>query len=165
MIIAGVDIGVTGAIAVLSSTGSIIEIHDMPCLKDGPKHRNAINAPLLADILCNCHAERVLIEWVGVRPGEGAVGAFAFGRSRGVCEGVCAGLSLPVQFITSPQWKRLHGIPPGKEGAKDAARSKAIARTGRAAGPRLTSSSRSKMTAVQKPALIAATAFMLQEAG
>ena len=126
MIIAGIDIGVSGAIAVLSSNGSIIEVYDMPVLKDGPKHRNAINAPLLADILCNCHAERVLIEWVGVRPGEGAVGAFAFGRSRGVCEGVCAGLDLPVQFITSPQWKRLHGIPPGKEGTKDLARSKAI---------------------------------------
>jgi hypothetical protein len=65
---------------------------------------------------------------VGVRPGEGAVGAFAFGRARGVCEGVCAGLAVPVQFITSPQWKRIHGIPPGKDGAKDAARSKAIAR-------------------------------------
>lgn len=128
MITVGIDIGVTGAIAVLSPAGKIIEIHDMPVLKDGPAHRRMVNAPLLADILANSHAERVLIEWVGVRPGEGAVGAFAFGRSRGVCEGVCAGLALPVQFITSPQWKRLHGIPPGKEGAKDAARSKAIAR-------------------------------------
>jgi crossover junction endodeoxyribonuclease RuvC len=128
MIIAGVDIGVAGAIAILSPSGSILAVHDMPVLKDGPKQRNSVNAPLLADILANSHAERVLIEWVGVRPGEGAVGAFAFGRSRGVCEGVCAGLGLPVQFITSPAWKRLHGIAPGKDGAKDAARSKAIAR-------------------------------------
>ena len=140
-----------------SSNGSIIVSMTCRVLKDGPKHRNAINAPLLADILCNCHAERVLIEWVGVRPGEGAVGAFAFGRSRGVCEGVCAGLSLPVQFITSPQWKRLHGIPPGKEGAKDAARSKAIARW----PSRADLFKRVKDDGRAEAALIAATAFMM----
>jgi hypothetical protein len=123
MIIVGIDIGVSGAIAVLSD-GALVEVHDMPILRDGPKNRASVNAPLIA----NSHADKVLIEWVGVRPGEGAVGAFAFGRARGVCEGVCAGLAVPVQFITSPQWKRIHGIPPGKDGAKDAARSKAIAR-------------------------------------
>ena len=127
MITIGIDIGVSGAIAVLSSAGDIVEVHDMPVLRDGPQSRRSVNAPLLADILADSHGERVLIEWVGVRPGEGAVGAFAFGRSRGICEGVCAGLAMPVQFITSPQWKRLHGIPPGKVGTKDAARSKAIA--------------------------------------
>jgi hypothetical protein len=160
MIVAGIDIGVSGAIAVLSSSGSIIEIHDMPVLKDGPKHRNSVNAPLLADILANSRAERVLIEWVGVRPGEGAVGAFAFGRSRGVCEGVCAGLNLPVQFISSPQWKRLHNIPPGKDGTKDLARSKAIARW----PARADLFKRVKDDGRAEAALIAAAGFMLEGA-
>jgi crossover junction endodeoxyribonuclease RuvC len=127
MIIAGIDIGVTGAIAVLSDR-ALVEVHDMPILRDGPKGRASVNAPLLAEIIARSHADRILIEWVGVRPGEGAVGAFAFGRARGVCEGVCGALGVPVQFITSPAWKRIHGIAPGKNGAKDAARSKAIAR-------------------------------------
>jgi crossover junction endodeoxyribonuclease RuvC len=127
MIVLGIDIGVSGAIAILSD-GALIQVHDMPILHDGPKNRPSVNAPLLAEIIATSHAERVLIEWVGVRPGEGAVGAFAFGRARGVCEGICAGLSVPIQFITSPQWKRVHGIAPGKNGTKDAARSKAIAR-------------------------------------
>ena len=127
MIIVGIDIGVSGAIAVLSDD-ALVEVHDMPILRDGPKNRASVNAPLLAEILAKSHADRVVIEWVGVRPGEGAVGAFAFGRARGVCEGVCAALGLPVQFITSPQWKRLSNIPPGKEGAKNLARSRAIAR-------------------------------------
>jgi hypothetical protein len=127
MIVLGIDIGVSGAIAVLSD-GAIVQVHDMPILRDGPKNRASVNAPLLAEIIATSHAQTVFIEWVGVRPGEGAVGAFAFGRARGVCEGVCAGLAIPVVFITSPQWKRVHGIAPGKNGAKDAARSKAIAR-------------------------------------
>jgi len=33
-----------------------------------------------------------------------------------------------VAFITPPTWKRAVGIPPGKDGAKDAARSEAIRR-------------------------------------
>jgi hypothetical protein len=127
MISVGIDIGVSGAIAVLSD-GALVEVFDMPVLRDGPKSRATVNAPLLAEILAKSHATKVYIEWVGVRPGEGAVGAFAFGRSRGIVEGVCAGLAIPAEFITSPAWKRLHGIAPGKNGAKDAARSKVIER-------------------------------------
>ena len=127
MIVVGIDIGVSGAIAVLEDD-QIIAVHDMPVLIDGPKNRRTVNAPLLADILANSHSYKAYVEWVGVRPGEGAVGAFAFGRSRGIVEGVCAGLDIGVEFVTSPKWKRIVGIAPGKLGAKDAARSKAIAR-------------------------------------
>jgi crossover junction endodeoxyribonuclease RuvC len=127
MIIVGIDIGVSGAIAVLAD-GEIIEVHDMPVLRDGPESRRTVNAPLLAEIIAKSHADKILVEWVGSRPGEGAVGAFSFGRARGVVEGVCGALGVPVEFITSQTWKRLYGIAPGKKAAKDAARSKAIAR-------------------------------------
>ena len=53
--------------------------------------------------------------------------AFAFGRARGVIEGVCDALSLPIAFLTSPIWKRHADIPPGAEN-KDLARTRAIAR-------------------------------------
>jgi hypothetical protein len=36
------------------------------------------------------------VEHVSARPREGAVGAFAFGRSRGVIEGVLAAAGVPV---------------------------------------------------------------------
>ena len=117
MIVVGIDIGVSGAIAVLEDD-QIITVHDMPVLIDGPKNRRTVNGPLLADILANSHCAKAYIEWVGVRPGEGAVGAFAFGRSRGMVEGVCAGLAIPCAFITSPAWKRLVGIAPGKLGSQ-----------------------------------------------
>ena len=73
-------------------------------------------------------AAMAYVEFVGARPGEGPTGAFAFGRSRGVIEGVCAAAGLPVAFLTPAHWKRLVGIAPGKEGAKDAARAEAIRR-------------------------------------
>jgi crossover junction endodeoxyribonuclease RuvC len=45
---------------------------------------------------------------------------------RGVIEGVAATLGLPVAFLAPASWERVVGIPPGEDGAKDAARSEAI---------------------------------------
>lgn len=123
-----IDIGVSGAIAVLTADGDLVEVFDMPTLDDGPKGRRAVNAPLLAEIIAKTHATHAYIELVGARPAEGAVGAFAFGRARGVCEGVLAALSIPVTLIAPPVWKRSVGLPAGKERAKDASRSEACRR-------------------------------------
>lgn len=124
----GIDPGLSGAVAVVSSAGDLLDVHDMPVLRDGAKGRATVNAPLLAEIIRKTGATTAYVEFVGARPGEGAVGAFAFGRCRGVIEGVAAALGLPIAFLTPPTWKRVVGIPPGKDGAKDAARSEAIRR-------------------------------------
>ena len=121
----GIDIGVQGAIALLDETGALLEISDMPVLHDGPKGRRAINAPLLAAIIFKSHATRAFVEHVSARPGEGAVGAFPFGRSRGVIEGVLAAAGVRCSFLTPPAWKRLVGLTLA---SKDAARSEAIRR-------------------------------------
>jgi crossover junction endodeoxyribonuclease RuvC len=131
-IILGVDIGTRGAVSRLLVTVSgaaiLLGVDDMPVLRDGPAGRPAINAPLLAEIVAKTHALKAFVEGVGARPGEGAVGAFSFGRSRGCIEGVLGALAVPVTFIAPSSWKRAVGIPPGKEGAKDVARSEAIRR-------------------------------------
>lgn len=128
MSVLGVDIGVTGGVAILSDSGELLSVHEMPCLHDGPKNRRTINAPILASIVYQSHATRAFVERVGPRPGEGAVGAFAFGDCKGVVRGVLAACAIPCIFIQPAAWKREVGIPPGKDGAKDAARAQAIRR-------------------------------------
>lgn len=128
MSVLGIDIGVRGGIALLDQYGKLIDVWEMPCLHDGAKNRRSINAPLLSAIVFKTHVTTAFVERVGPRPKEGAVGAFAFGDCRGVVRGVLAAASIPVVWIAPPSWKRIVGIPPGKEGAKDAARAKAIAR-------------------------------------
>lgn len=128
MIVLGIDVGAWGAVATLTACGELIDAFDKPSLNDGPAGRRAINGPLLAELVANAHAGRAYVELVGARPGEGAVGAFAFGRSRGVIEGVVAALAVPATHIAPAVWKRLVGFPAGREGAKDAARSEAIRR-------------------------------------
>lgn len=124
---AGIDPGVNGAVAIINEAGEIEAVHDMPTLCDGAKGRRAINAPLLADILYSSRVTKAYCELIGPRPGEGAVGAFGFGRSRGVIEGVCAAAGVPVVMLAPPVWKRSAGIAAGKEN-KDSARAAAIAR-------------------------------------
>jgi crossover junction endodeoxyribonuclease RuvC len=121
----GIDIGVQGAIAMLDGSGDLIEIADMPVLAGGPAGRRSVNAPLLAEVILKSHASGAFVEFVGARPGEGAVGAFAFGRSRGVIEGVLGACSVPIEMITPAHWKRLCGL---SLASKDAARSEAIRR-------------------------------------
>jgi crossover junction endodeoxyribonuclease RuvC len=131
-LIIGIDIGTRGAISTLSISVSgaaiLLGVDDMPVLRDGPAGRPTVSAPLLAEIIAKSHASKAYVEMVGARPGEGAVGAFAFGRSLGTVLGVLGGLSIEVQMIAPASWKRAVGIPPGKDGAKDAARSEAIRR-------------------------------------
>jgi crossover junction endodeoxyribonuclease RuvC len=123
----GVDIGATGAIALLDEHGALTDVWDMPVLRDGAAKRRTINAPLLAEIIYKSHAHRAFVERVGPRPMEGAVGAFAFGDAKGVVRGCLAAAAIPTIFITPVQWKRVVGVPPGKD-MKDMARSNAINR-------------------------------------
>jgi hypothetical protein len=67
----GIDTGSQGAVALLS-----------------------VSAALLADIVVNMKAATAYVEFVSARPGEGAVGAFAFG-------------GVPLSFLTPAHWKRL----------------------------------------------------------
>jgi hypothetical protein len=128
MPVLGIDVGNCGAIALIDDDGQLVEVHDTPTLNNGPKGRPTINAPLLAELIAKTHIDIIYVEYVGPRPGEGAVGAFAFGRAKGIIEGIAAGLNIPVKFITAPTWKRVIGIPPGKDGVKNMARGEAIRR-------------------------------------
>lgn len=123
--IIAIDIGVVGALALLTDAGDLVEVVDMPVLKDGPAGRRTVNAALLADIVQRWAPAQAYVESVGTRPGEGAVGAFAFGRSRGVIEGVLGACRVPVAFLSPAGWKRAVGLTLA---SKDAARSMAIQR-------------------------------------
>lgn len=119
MKIIGVDIGAQGALALLED-GDLLEVADMPVLRDGPKSRPAVNAPLLAEIVWRWRAQAAFVEFVGARPGEGPSGAFAFGRSRGVVEGVFGACGVSATHIAPAAWKRAIGIAPGRREGRGA---------------------------------------------
>ncbi len=121
----GIDIGAAGALALITASGDLLEIADMPILRDGPKNRRSVNGPLLSEIVYRWHATEAFVEQVGPRPGEGSVQSFSFGRSKGVVEGVLAACGIPCKLIAPASWKRAVGLTLA---SKDAARSEAIRR-------------------------------------
>jgi crossover junction endodeoxyribonuclease RuvC len=125
-VVLGIDPGAHGAIAGLDGSGNLLWVEDMPSTPEA-NGRPATNAPLLARILARTQARVAFCEFVGARPTDAKSSAFSFGRARGVIEGVCGALSIPVVFITPPVWKRLCNVQPGAEN-KDFARTRAIAR-------------------------------------
>ena len=126
MTILGIDPGAHGAVAVLDDGGQLLAVENMLSLFEA-NGRSATNAPLLAGILARTQARVAFCEFVGARPTDAKVAAFAFGLARGVIEGCAGALGLPIVFLIPPTWKRLADIPPGAEN-KDLARTRAIAR-------------------------------------
>ena len=63
-LVLGVDIGIRGAVALISRSGELVALEDMPCLNDGPAGRRNVNAALLAEIVFKAHAALAFVEHV-----------------------------------------------------------------------------------------------------
>lgn len=118
----GIDPGLTGALALYYPDGSL-EIQDMPVYE--LKTKRAVDEYALARILddWSTRTREVWLEQVGVRPGEGAVGAFTFGRGYGLLRGICCSNFLTIHDVTPSVWKRALKVT----GDKDEARQRASA--------------------------------------
>lgn len=111
----GIDPGVRGAIALLVD-GRLVEASAMP-VTENAKGRRSVDASALASIVRRMAPDHAIVEQVGVRPGEGVVGAFSFGRSAGVLEGVLGALGIERTLVTPAQWKVELKVPADKRQA------------------------------------------------
>lgn len=121
--IASIDPGASGAVAILSRDGRILAHCPMPTIKSGKTTR--VNAAALAGFLRECDVTACYLERVGAMPGGGerrmgASSAFNFGHSAGVVEGVIAALGIPLHLVAPQVWKKTHGLLGKKD--KDEAR-------------------------------------------
>ena len=126
-LVLGVDIGNSGAAALLDQSGALLDVVDLPTLDAGPACRPEISPHLFAAIVRRWAPSRAWVEWIGPRQGDRPAGAFSFGASKATVETALAVLGVPFRTITPATWKRAAGIPAGK-GMKDLARARAIER-------------------------------------
>jgi crossover junction endodeoxyribonuclease RuvC len=122
----GIDPGAQGAIAIFGGDGELLGIKDMPITEEA-NGRKATNPALLASLIAETRCDLIFCEGIHARPTDGSIQAFAFGRVRGVIEGIAAAYDLQVVFIQPQTWKRFAQVPPGKA-HKDVARTRAISR-------------------------------------
>ena len=120
MIILGIDPGVTGAVAWWRD-GAVYKVEDLPAIEVvvGKGKRKQLQPSLLANMLYDGpEIGRIYLEHVQSMPGEGAVGAFSFGRGFGQIEGVIACMQTPYVLVRPAKWKAALGVPADKGGAR-----------------------------------------------
>ncbi len=121
MRVIGIDPGLSGAVAVINGTDSLIVI-DMPTMtvERNGKSKRQVSASELAAILSNynsndCH---VYVEKVSAMAGQGVTSVFSFGRSFGMIEGILAAFKLPVTYVAPATWVKAVGRGQGKDASR-----------------------------------------------
>lgn len=118
--IIAIDPGLSGAIAILKD-GFEPEIIDTPTYKT-PKGKRDFDIPMMAAIFDPYRNgdTAVLLESVGVMPGQGGVSNFTFGRGKGIWEGILGAFRLSVHQVRPQAWKQEYPelLPPVKEKGK-----------------------------------------------
>jgi len=107
--IIGIDPGISGAIAVLSDTGELSAIYDMPIMTVG-KGKSQVDGKSVADILKQYQPCTVILEFVSAMPGQGVTSMFNFGVGYGIVQGILCTLSIPWKQVRSDVWKRQYGL-------------------------------------------------------
>lgn len=121
MRVLSIDPGLGGALA-LSDGLDLLDVWDMPTI-DAGRRREIDTHEIVALLVEVGPVAMVVLEQVGTRPGEGAMGAFAFGRGLGRIEGALAALGRPTTAVQPSAWKKAVGIATGS--GKDASRARA----------------------------------------
>jgi len=121
MIIAGIDVGLSGAVALLDAeTGGVIDIWDMPTLAliRGGRNKRELDPHSIAAALGRDRIGHAFVEQVGAMPGQGVSSVFSFGKTYGITIGVLATLGIPYSFAVPQVWKKALGVPAAKDGAR-----------------------------------------------
>ena len=119
----GIDPGLSGAIALYVPADDILFVADVPIheLRRNGKLRREPDVQAICNIVADCAIRPRITAWiehVSAMPGEGAVGAFTFGKIVGLLTGVCAAKGLIVERVTPSVWKKALAVPSDKDGAR-----------------------------------------------
>jgi hypothetical protein len=116
--IIGVDPGLSGALALMTTDRRLLGVWDMPKEPRAKGKGNEVNAYLLSDLVADIldivkeqgHKAEAIIEQVGPMPRDSRPAAFKFGDSCGVLRGVFGANYVPMRFVAPGIWKRHHSL-------------------------------------------------------
>lgn len=130
MIYFGVDIGVTGAVAMLEDT-KLAWVKDTPIIEVtvGKKKRNRYNVAACYKLLQPWIEDGrtwALLEDIRALPKMSSLSAMMLGVGRGMWEGVISSLNIPLEVVQPTAWKKtmLAGMEWKGNAGKEAARAK-----------------------------------------
>lgn len=115
-IFAGIDPGLSGALAAISEAGELVALAPMPTMPHGKTKR--VSGAALAGWCDSLQAAGtvalIMLEQVASRPGQGAPSIFSFGRAYGAVEAILGAAGLPLDYATPATWKRAYSLTSSK---------------------------------------------------
>jgi crossover junction endodeoxyribonuclease RuvC len=116
--IAGIDPGISGGIALVDQEGRFVSGLRMPVLRY--RGKALVDARALYDYLRDHSPGAIVIEHVHAMPRQGVSSSFTFGRMAGGVEAI-AQLIAPIEWVTPNAWKKALGLSSVKQESFDAA--------------------------------------------
>lgn len=118
MIVAGIDPGKSGAMAIVYPDGAV-HFFDVPMNKVRGKAKPAWGLWWRSwhGALDFAGVDLIVIEDVGARPGQGVTSMFTFGRTLGFVHAVAAASGASMQNVTPAIWKGKLGLLNSSKGA------------------------------------------------
>lgn len=114
----GIDPGLSGALALLGQSKSLLSpFLDMPIQPRG-KGGNQVNAAALYDWLVSIKSNgkvQAYVERVGAMPGQGVSSMWHFGEGCGVIRACLACARIPVTYVAPQTWKKTVGLGGAKK--------------------------------------------------
>ena len=125
MHVVGIDPGLAGAVAVLTSDGTLEALYDVPTLtvRTSRGLRQEYDVPGLVALLAPYTGPQtqVVIEAAQAMPGQGTRSMFTIGYGYGLWIGVLSALQLPYTPVRPVQWKRAYRLGQDKETSRQRA--------------------------------------------
>jgi crossover junction endodeoxyribonuclease RuvC len=121
-VIYGVDVGASGAVAVLDGD-QLVTVVDMPTKEViiNKRKKKRVDAQTLFDCLRHYEIDHAFVETVSAMPNQGVASMFAFGQAVGIVEGVIASLTDQVTGVRPQEWKKHFGLGNDKDASRQVA--------------------------------------------
>jgi len=115
--IAGIDPGLSGGIAIIGEQGTVLLVDDLPVHQviRGKAKKAELDVASLRALLLSHPLNHIVIERVSARPRQGVASMFRFGYVSGAIYGLVIGLQLPVSFILPVQWQKVARCGPSPD--------------------------------------------------
>ena len=117
----GIDIGVSGAIAVVGDDYSLVSVSDMPVITTKKMSRSGKVSykrqydmvgfkNMIEKIKSDHEIVRAFVEQVHAMPQQGVSSTCSFCKGAGLVEGILVGLSVPFERVLPQRWKKRFGL-------------------------------------------------------
>jgi crossover junction endodeoxyribonuclease RuvC len=124
--IAGIDVGLSGAICVMSDKdGHIVDLLDMPVVVTG-KGKRELDEPAIWEVLADWHVDHVYIEKAQSMPGQGIASTGHYLTGYGILRGMCVGLQIGYTLVHPATWKKAMLLDQGKGKGESIVRAKQL---------------------------------------